>query len=49
MNIWSMANWFAWLASAVLFTIMAIDFIRVEQERRRGGESGRPPVKTEKG
>lgn len=33
MSIWSMLNWLAWAASAIIFLLMICDFIRVEKER----------------
>lgn len=39
MNIWGIMNWVAWGLCAILFVIMAQDFIRVETNRKGGGKS----------
>jgi hypothetical protein len=38
MSIWQILNGAAWALSAVLFAIMALDFIRTERRARRGGK-----------
>lgn len=39
MSIWGLMNWVAWGFCAILFVIMAQDFIRVEMSRKGGGKS----------
>jgi len=39
LNLWALMNWAAWGLCAVLFVILAQDFIRVELSRRGEGKN----------
>ena len=36
MSVWSVMNWVAWALSGLLLTVILVDFIRVERDRRCG-------------
>jgi hypothetical protein len=33
--VWSVLNYLAWALAAILIVIMAVDFIKVEQQKKR--------------
>lgn len=39
MSFWSVMNWVAWALSAVLFFIIAKDFIQVEKRKARSKDN----------
>ena len=41
MSFWSAMNWVAWGLCALLFVVIAQDFIRVERQRMQDKKSGK--------